>query len=301
MRVSILIGLLLLTSGCHRSGQSTREMKMFEVAAPPPAAVMAAAPESEQDAHQATADDDATLPQIAYVYTIGYSVAAASVGAVQRRHIASCDSLGPARCRIVAMRRDSSDDGASQASLSLLVDARIARGFQDRLDAVTAGAGGSVSSRGVEAEDLSKEMVDTAAKLRGKEALAQRLLALLQTHSGKVGELVEAEKAYAQTEEELDAARSWLAEMRGRVTMSRIDINYSGAVPGTRSAWTPLREALSDAGRVLGSSMAKLITLVLGALPWLLFVGLLIWAARRRGWRIRLRWPARRTAGPAKV
>jgi hypothetical protein len=272
---------------------------MFDVAEPAaPAMILANAPPGEEDAHQGRADD-ATMPQIAYTYTIGYSVAAASVGAVQRRHVVSCDSLGPARCRIVAMRRDSSDEGATEASLSLLVDARIARGFQDRLDAVTAGAGGSISSRGVEAEDLSKQMVDTAAKLRGKEALAQRLLALLQTHSGKVGELVEAEKAYAQTEEELDAARSWLADMRGRVTMSKIDIAYSGAVPGTRSAWTPLREALGDAGRVSGSSAAKMVTLLLTALPWLLFAVLLLWVARRRGWRLRLPWPRRRAADPA--
>jgi hypothetical protein len=301
MRALIPITLLLLSPACHRNGQSN-VTRMYDVAEPPPAAVMLAnEPPREGAAQQARIDDSATLPQIAYSYTIGYSIGAAAVGQVQRRHVALCDSLGPARCRIVSMRRDMSGDGAAEASLAVLVDARIARAFQDRLDAAATSSGGSISSRRVEAEDLSKEMVDTAAKVRGKEALAKRLLALLQTHSGKVGELVEAEKAYAQTEEELDAARSWLAEMRGRVTMSKIDIGYTGAVAETHSAWSPLREALSGAGSVVGSSAAKLITLLLGALPWLLVLSLLIWTARRRRWRIRLRWPKRRGAEPAAV
>jgi hypothetical protein len=294
MRPSIVIGLLLLTSACGRSGQSAQNLKMFEVAEPA-AAAMNVPPVSRQ----ATTDESAGLPQIAYTYTIGYSIGTARVAEVQRRHVALCDSLGPARCRIVSMRRDSSDAGATQAALSLLVDARIARPFQDRLDAAAAGSGGSIASRGIEAEDLSKQMVDTAAKIRGKEALAGRLLALLQTHGGKVGELVEAEKAYADTEEELDAARSWLAEMRGRVTMSKIDLSYAGEVTETRNAWTPLHESLSDAGRLIGTSAAKLLVLLLTALPWLLFLALLLWAARRRGWRLRLPWPRRRAGSAA--
>src|SRR3954466_13645402 len=177
MRTSILIPLLLLSAACHRSGQAPQAIQMFDVAEPPPAAVMAPnMPPGIEDARQARVDDEATPPQIAYIYSIGCSGGAVSVGEVQRRHVALCDSLGPARCRIVSMRRDSNDDGAANATLSLLVDARIARAFQDRLDAVTTGSGGSISNRGVEAEDLSKQMVDTAAKVRGKEALAQRLL-----------------------------------------------------------------------------------------------------------------------------
>src|SRR6478672_6822880 len=128
MRNSILIALLLLSPACHRSGQASQAMRMYDVAEPAAAPVMARnMPPRIEDARQARVDDDATLPQIAYIYSIGYSVGAASVGAVQRRHVALCDSLGPLRCRIVSMRRDSSDDGAADASLSLLVDARIAR------------------------------------------------------------------------------------------------------------------------------------------------------------------------------
>src|SRR5438874_2170864 len=113
MRAAILTCLLLLTCACHRDKPARM---MFDVAEPPPPAVMAEnVPSREQDARQATVDDPATLPQIAYTYTVAYSVGAAAMADVQRRHVALCDSLGPARCRIVSMHRDSSDEGASNA------------------------------------------------------------------------------------------------------------------------------------------------------------------------------------------
>lgn len=286
----LLIVCLPFTAGCSRHGEARRGLPMFEVSEPAPAAMNVAQPSDEANQQQA-------LPQIAYTYTIGYRAAADAVAGLQRRHIALCDRLGPARCRIVSLNRDTGDDGAPQGALSFLVDARIARAFQDRLDSATAGSGGSVSSRGIKAEDLSKQIVDTAAKVRGKEALAERLVQLLRDRNGKVGELVEAEKAYAQTEEELDAARSWLTEMRGRVTMSRIDISYTGVAPVTHSAWKPVSGAFADAGEVVGASLAKLLTLLLSALPWLLFLGLVVSVGRRLGWRLRLpRWRPRTAA-----
>lgn len=288
MRWLLLISCLLFTAACGRHNRPVRGLAEFNVEEPP--ALTVTSPKPEEDA-----DQQAALPQIAYTYTVGYRTAADTVVGLQRRHIALCDQLGPARCRIVSMSRDTADDGAPQGALTVLVEARIARAFQDRLDTAAAGSGGRVSSRGIKAEDLSKQIVNTSAKVRGKEALADRLVQLLKARNGKVGELVEAEKAYAQTEEELDAARSWLAQMRGRVAMSEIDINYAGVVPVNRSAWKPVGDALADAGEVVGGSLAKLLTFLLSALPWLLFVAILILIGRRVGWRLKLpRW--RRTA-----
>ena len=237
-------------------------------------------------------------PQIAYTYSFGYVIAASQVDDVQRAHLALCDQLGPARCRIVSMTRDSGSGQFAQGGLSLLVDARIARAFAERLDAAVTGAGGEVGRRGIEAEDLSKQIVDTEAKLRGKQALAERLLALLQNRQGKVGELVEAERAYAQVQEELDAARSWLAEMRQRVATSRIEIGYTSERPEGGGVWQPVRASLREAGVILGTSLAALITFGVALLPWALVGWALIWTMRRLGWLRRLRWPWRRAPHP---
>lgn len=296
MRLSILLALILAT-GCGQSQnmayKGAEELKTYDVAEepPPPEGVQ---PPGITANSQVASPEPPSAPQIAYTYAFGYTVDPGAVADVQRAHVSLCDRLGAARCRIASLTRDTGDGQFVRAGLSLLVDARIARAFGDRLDAAVAGAGGQVSSRGIEAEDLSKQIVDTEARIRGKQALADRLLVLLQNRQGKVGELVEAERAFAQAQEELDAGRSWLAEMQQRVGMSKVDISYSSTAPAGGGLWRPVRESVAQAGQVLGSSIAALITLTLALLPWVLVLWVLLWALRRLGWARRLRWPWRR-------
>ena len=293
MRAFLLLLFSLAAVGCGQTSDmkvSTESLTTFDVTEEPPPAPGYAPPPGTA----APATAEAAAPQIAYSYSFGYTVDAGALAGVQRAHVALCDRLGTARCRVVSLTRDSGDGQFVQAGLTLLVDARIARTFGDRLDAAVTGAGGQASQRGIEAEDLSKQMVDTQARIRGKQALAERLLALLQNRQGKVGELVEAERAYAQAQEELDAARTWLAEMRGRVTMSRLEIRYSSSAPAGGGVWQPVRTAVREAGQVLGASVAALVTLTVALLPWALLLWLLVWLSRKLGWFRRLRWPWRR-------
>jgi hypothetical protein len=124
MRRLPLIACLLFTAACGRHDRAAHALASFDVEEP--------AKMNEPAADKP--DGNAALPQIAYAYTIGYRAAAGAIAGLQRRQIGLCDRLGPARCRIVSMSRDSGDDGAPQGALSLLVEARIARPFQDRLD-----------------------------------------------------------------------------------------------------------------------------------------------------------------------
>jgi hypothetical protein len=291
-RILLLAALpaLLLAAACGRADNLNfsggEDLKTFDVAeeASSPMVVAHEPPESQAIAPSA--------PQIAYTYNFSYRIGNRALPAVQQRHIALCDALGPARCRIVRMTRDSGEGAFVAANLSLQVDSRLARRFGDRLDEAVTGSGGSVTGRGIEAEDLSRQIVDTAARVRGKEALAQRLLVLLQNRTGAVGELVQAERAYADTQEELDAARTWLAQMRQRVAMSGIEISYNGDTPVGGGLWQPVRDSFAGAGQVLGRSIAALVSIALIALPWLIALWLLIRIARWLGWKgPRLRWP----------
>ncbi len=124
--------------------------------------------------------------------------------------------------------------------------------------------------------------------------LADRLTQLLATRGGSVADLVEAERALSQVQEELDQARTWLAEMKGRVAMSVMTINYSSTPTASSSLLSPVREAFSSAGEIFGFSLGALIRFVVAAIPW----ALLLWGAvalfRRLGGRLpRLRWRSR--------
>lgn len=287
--------LLLLAASCgaaeNQTKSATKDMNVYDVTA-----------ESAPETAGGPSDPRSNAsPQIAYSYTYGYRLGAGDIAIVQRRHTALCDALGPTRCRVASLKRESGDGEFVRAELSLLVDARIARAFGERLDTAVTGAGGSATSRGIEAEDLSKDVVDTAAKIRGKEALSERLLLLLRNRTGKVGELVEAERAYAAAQEELDAARSWLAEMQGRVSMSRIDISYASSIPVGGGALRPLRDSLAESGQVFGRSLAALLTFTLILLPWALLFGAALFAVRRLRRHLGWRWPRRRRAEPDSV
>jgi len=174
----------------------------------------------------------------------------------------------------------------------LLVDARLAGQMNQRLDAIAKAGGATPGNRLVEAEDVTRQVIDTDAKVRAKQALADRLLAIIRSGKGNVGELVQAERAYATTQEELDAARGQQAELAQRVAMSRVTITYAfDDTPGRQSS---VRASLAAASGTLSSSIAMMITAIVAGLPWVIAGGFLLalarWIRRRMGWR----WPWRR-------
>ena len=265
------IALLVPLAACGQAPEGGASPAAMEVAAPAPAE---GAKEGEGEAVKVV------LPQIAYSYRYGFTVPAAAIAQVQQAHVAACDRLGAARCRVVEMQRRAADGGGASGSLRLQVDARIARGFGAELSKAVNGAGGALDESSTTSEDLSKQIVDTEARLRSKQALAARLMQLLQSRNGTVAELVEAERKVAEVQEEIDAAQSWLAEMRGRVSMSAIEVDYDAA--GGSGFFRPIREAGANLAQILGVSVAGLMVLVVGGLPWALVIGLIVWLLRRR-------------------
>lgn len=229
-------------------------------------------------------------PQIAYTYAVTYGFTQAIVAAVQARQLALCRQLGPAKCLLVksSLNNGGPDDIVSSEAV-LLVDARLAAGLNGRLDALATAEGATVATRTTEAEDVTREVVDTDARVRAKQALAARLLAIINGHPGKVGELVEAEQAYATTQEQLDAARGEQAALAQRVAMSRITITYSyNPLTGTAG---PVRQSIASAGETLAASIGALVTFLVAALPWALLLAGIVWLFRRLKWR--LTWPWR--------
>lgn len=218
--------------------------------------------------------------QIAYSYRLSYTLPDAAIERVQAQHLAACRRLGPGRCLVVKTDLQRGTDADTvRAETQLLVDARLAGGFGQRLDTLSSDAGGSLSGRQVSAEDVTRQVIDTDARVRAKQALAARLLQLIGNARANVGDLVAAEKAFAQTQEELDAARGLQATLRRRVAMSTIDIGYTPVAATSASA--PIRRSLAATGATLADSVASLISFVVAATPWLLLLVLVGWGLRR--------------------
>jgi hypothetical protein len=261
---TLAVGLIVLTACNKPQNENRMALKTFDVMeAPPPAA-----------------DIKITHPEIAYTYSYTFRLPAERIADAQRAHIALCDQVGFAHCHMLQMNRDADGIGTG-GSLKLEVDAAIARKFGHQMSDQVAGAGGAQVGTSITAEDLSKQIVDTEARLRSKELLAARLTELLRTRKGPVGDLVAAERGVADVQEEIDGARTSLATDRGRVAMSTIDVSYRSNEAFSNGFSAPIREALDNIGAYLSKSLALLMVAVVVAIPWLVVLVGLVFAFRR--------------------
>jgi hypothetical protein len=273
-------------------------LKTFDIQEPPlpadagyaPAPVLAETGEPGRNPVAPGGAIPQTAPRIAYTYGYRFRLPSAAVAPLQERHLGLCRQLGEARCRVVSMQRGeqeggAGEEGAASAALSLEVAAPLAARFGAALTASAGEAGGETIDRNIAAEDLSRQMVDTEARIRTRETLIRRLSALLETRSGNIEQAVQAERAINQAQEELDSARTWLAEMRGRVAMSKVEIGYEAVGAAAQPRRNPVAEAFSTIGKVTAQSFAVLV-LIAGILaPWAA-IGLLVLLALRRHRRL---------------
>lgn len=228
-----------------------------------------------------------TGAQIAYSYSYGFRVPADRIEAVQQSHATLCEKMGPARCRVLNLARaGSDDDGFGQ--LELRVAANEARGFGSGLAKAAEENGGEQASFALDGEDLTETIIDTEAHLASRRLLRERLMDVLRTRQGSVGDLVAAERAVAEANEEIDSAASALAQLRNRVRMSAVTIEYGPHIAASSYGFTrPIAGAFSAIGTTLGVTIAAIVYIAVALIPIIPFLLLLRWLWRRSGLRLR--------------
>lgn len=278
---SLAIGLLALAAlaGCSRAGGPS----VAAGSSPAPAA-----PASDKSG--AAGPMAPALPQLAYTYQAQVEAASSAIPDLLARHEAACLRAGPALCQVTGAERASERDGA-HAELKLRAQPAWLQVFRDGLANDVRPLGGRLVSTTTASEDLTRQMVDTDAALRAKTALADRLQQLLATRDGKLSDLLDVEKALAETQGEIDAARSELAVMRGRVATSELTLTYASR-PSFASVWRPVGDAAQGSVGLFAQAVALLIVVVAALLPFALAA-----AATAFLWRA---WRRRRPSPPAK-
>jgi hypothetical protein len=218
-----------------------------------------------------------SLPKMAYVFDYGFRLPGKDIPALEQKHADMCEAMGPYSCQIVSLTSSGEEGEYRSGKHEQSVVSDKPRGFGALLSAAATSAGGKQIAANIEGEEVSKQMVDSEARLLSRVALRDRLLDVVRTRKGTVAELVEAERNVAAVNEEIDQANSWLKEMKGRVAYSRVVVNYESAEPMADSFVAPVRAAAGSLGTILGGLVAGLI--------WLLAVGGpiagFIWGVRR--------------------
>ena len=281
----------LVLGGCAKHEPGAGDMaapeatsqKLAPTEAKPDSDNPSAEPLKVDDASKATKANEKAVPapQIAYNYVFGFRISGDKLATLEQRHAELCESKGPTVCRIISMQNSGGEGDYAVGTLELDVVANKARAFSKELEAVAKTSDGEPVSAAITGEDLSKQIVDTEARLRARILLRDRLMEILQTRKGSVAELVEAERGVAQVNEEIDQAQSWLAEMRGRVAFSHMTLNYNSEAPGAGGFMSPIRSAVGSLGSIMGTVIAALIVIATALIPIGIVVGGCIWAVHR--------------------
>jgi len=277
-------GLLIALGAALLAGCSSEDQAASRQEAPALAMVEPDAPREAADGAPTAGPIEVKVPQLAYSYALGFVLPGPRIAAAQERHRALCAQMGSARCQLLALERGGGTGQSTQALLRMRVASAEAARFHDALAKAVAEAGGRPFATKVTAADVSKEIVDTEARIRQRTLLVSRLTEILRTRQGKVSDLVEAERSVAQAQEELDRARGWLSELRGRVAMSDFEVRYDAVAPSESpdSAGSQLAEALQGSAMAFLMGLRMLLTLAIYLAPWLLIAAPAAWWLWRR-------------------
>ncbi|MEO1656938.1 MAG: DUF4349 domain-containing protein [Pseudomonadota bacterium] len=215
--------------------------------------------------------EDTSTQYLAYAYNAELRLPAAAVGATLRRHEQACFDAGPQVCRVLrsSVREKSADSVNGQLEFSAV------RGymtpFREGLAAEAESADGRLVSMSAQVEDLSREIVDTSARLEAQKTLRERLILLLERDTDNVGDLLQVEEQLAFVQAEIESIESYLRVLEGRVKMDRLAIRYQSIrKPVTPSTGRPLQEAFADFFYVVSESLASVVLFIAAAIPWLI-------------------------------
>lgn len=261
-------GAALALSACSQADESGYEAADSVMAEPEMTAEAMEEAAADGSAIPALSEVPVSMPKLAYTYDYRWQLPSDQIGSLQRRHASLCEQQGPGSCQILGMSKSGEEADNVSGILQMAVASKQARAFGALLEDEAEDAGAEQIAAEIQSEELSKQMVDTEARLRARTELRDRLLEVLRTRKGTVQELVEAERSAARVNEEIDQARSWLKEMEGRIAYSRVTVRYETGVPVSSDFLGPVQGALGSLGSIFGYIVALMIMLGAIALPF---------------------------------
>jgi hypothetical protein len=152
----------------------------------------------------------------------------------------------------------------------------------------------SVVSHTTTSEDKTAEVIDVEARIRNRTEFRDSLRAMLRDTVTKrtMADLLAIQRTLSDTQAELDAIATQRKVLAQQTSKQHIQIQFTAkrALVSSGDGYSPMRNALRNAGSVLAESVGSLITFVAAVLPWLLLVVLPL------GWLTRVLWRRRRAA-----
>lgn len=231
---------------------------------------------------------DAAPPDSAFDYRYAFRLPPSRIEAVQESHARGCDQLGPARCRITAMRYSVGADNSIAAVLTLKLDPTLARAFGKAAAQTVASAHGTMTDADIAGAESA------SASARGETVIARLQKALANAESDIRG---------ATTPDQMTQAAARVERLRSAIaTIGDVDqgagsgaatapvlftYGSGGAIPG---AGASPEANFATAGDTFVASLAGLLVVLAGIGPWVVLL---------LGGALLLRWILARTESRA--
>lgn len=146
-------------------------------------------------------------------------------------------------------------------------------------------AQGKLLQHNQDSDDKTAEVIDVDAKIKNLTALRDRISELLAKRTGKLDEVLAAERQLAETQSQLDGIQMMRKALAAETELVRVDIELVAERLAVKGSWAePTMNALDESGRVLMASLGAMITFVVAALPWVLLLSVPFFLLRRM-WR----------------
>ena len=140
---------------------------------------------------------------------------------------------------------------------------------------------GKVLSQSTSVQDKTKDYLDLETRLRVKREAQARVREILRTRTGKLEEVLGAEKELARITEEIEGAEGQRQFFDHQIRLATLTVSLTEPEPvvvGPAGSWDALREALRDSSAMVAGSLAIMFRLLLTLLPWAL-LGTASWKA----------------------
>lgn len=253
-----------------------------------------AAPPGASETDPAKSDAAALAPpDSGFDYRYAFRLPANRIESVQESHARGCEQLGPARCRITAMRYRVQSNNAIDAVLTLTIDPTLARAFGKAATQTVTRAHGTMTTADIAGADAA------GVAARGGSVLAKLREAQGDAAAQERGAISPDQKAQAAAKAaRLASAIATIAEVdqgasESLATAPVVFRYVSGsAIPG---AGASTDATLDAAGDTFLSSVAGLLVVLAGVGPW---IALLLGGALLLRWLLGRSEPAPVPAPP---
>ena len=167
-----------------------------------------------------------------------------------------------------------------------------AENFQSALDEIRQSAGRVVSET-VKGQDVTEEFIDIEAQMKAKKALEAQFMEIMK-RANTVEDALDVQRQLAEVRGEIERIEGRLRFLENQSALStiRVRIQTPAAISTSSTGFGyRLTESFGDGVDIALNFVLGLVTLVIGLLPFALFIGLPGFLIGRRLWRGRQKQP----------